>query len=68
MSTFLNIGFIVISQHVSFFGDDFMYQKERLEQILSIVRQYGYVTVKFLVNELHYSNATVNRDLNVLAQ
>lgn len=45
-----------------------MYQKERLEQILSIVRQYGYVTVKFLVNELHYSNATVNRDLNVLAQ
>ena len=45
-----------------------MYQKERLEQILSIIRQYGYVTVKFLVNELHYSNATVNRDLNLLAQ
>ena len=45
-----------------------MYQKERLEQILSTVRHYGYVTVKFLVSTLHYSNATINRDLNLLAQ
>ena len=43
-----------------------MYQKERLDKILSIVRHYGYVTVKYLVAELHYSNATVNRDLNCL--
>ena len=43
-----------------------MYQKERLDQILTIVRRYGYVTIKYLVSELHYSNATVNRDLNCL--
>ncbi|MBQ8323102.1 MAG: DeoR/GlpR transcriptional regulator [Clostridia bacterium] len=43
-----------------------MYQKERLDNILDIVKQYGYVTVKYLVGALHYSNATINRDLNVL--
>ena len=43
-----------------------MYQKERLDNILNIVKEYGYVTVKYLVNALHYSNATVNRDLNLL--
>lgn len=44
-----------------------MYQKERLENILQLVKQYGYVTVKYLVSNLHYSNATINRDLNALA-
>ena len=43
-----------------------MYQKERLENILQLVKQYGYVTVKYLVSTLHYSNATINRDLNAL--
>ena len=43
-----------------------MYQNERLESIVKIVKQYGYVTVKHLVSELHYSNATINRDLNIL--
>ena len=43
-----------------------MYQKERLDQILQIVKRNGYVTVKFLVESLHYSNATINRDLNIL--
>lgn len=43
-----------------------MYQKERMEEILSILRRNGYVTVKFLVEELHYSNATINRDLKLL--
>lgn len=43
-----------------------MYQKERLENILQLVKRYGYVTVKYLVSSLHYSNATVNRDLNAL--
>lgn len=43
-----------------------MYQKERLDNILKHVRRYGYVTVKYLVSQLHYSNATINRDLNVL--
>lgn len=44
-----------------------MYQQERLEQIMQIVKKNGYVTVKYLVSSLHYSNATINRDLNVLA-
>lgn len=43
-----------------------MYQKERLDGILKIVEEYGYVTVKYLVGALHYSNATINRDLNEL--
>lgn len=43
-----------------------MYQQERLNQILKILERYGYVTVKFLTSALHYSNATINRDLNVL--
>ena len=45
-----------------------MYQKERLDGILHIVEKYGYVTVKYLVSELHYSNATINRDLNALEE
>lgn len=43
-----------------------MYQQERLNEILKIVERHGYVTVKFLTSALHYSNATINRDLNVL--
>lgn len=43
-----------------------MYQKERLDSIMEIVNKYGYVTVKYLVAQLHYSKATINRDLNVL--
>lgn len=43
-----------------------MYQKERMEEILEILKHNGYVTVKFLTGELHYSNATINRDLNLL--
>lgn len=33
---------------------------------MDILKENGYVTVKFLTQELHYSNATVNRDLNIL--
>ena len=43
-----------------------MYQKERLDGILEEVKRYGYVTVKHLVSAFHYSNATINRDLNIL--
>jgi len=43
-----------------------MYQKERLENIMNILKKYNYVTVKFLTQELHYSTATINRDLNIL--
>ena len=45
-----------------------MYQKERLDQIRTLLRLHGYLTVKYLTEELHYSTATVNRDLNILEQ
>lgn len=45
-----------------------MYHKERLDTILALVEERGYVTVKYLIENLHYSKATVNRDLNTLAQ
>lgn len=43
-----------------------MYKQERLNSIIDILKKNGYVTVKFLVEELHYSNATINRDLILL--
>lgn len=45
-----------------------MYQKERMEAILGLLRRHGYLTVKFLTEELGYSTATVNRDLNRMEQ
>lgn len=44
-----------------------MYQKERIDKIMEILKENGYVTVKYLIDKLHYSNATVNRDLNIMA-
>lgn len=43
-----------------------MYQKERIDNILEILKVNGYVTVKFLTEKLHYSTATINRDLNIM--
>ena len=43
-----------------------MYQKERLDEIIEILKKNGYVTVKYLTDMLHYSTATINRDLNIL--
>jgi len=43
-----------------------MYQKERIDMILSILKENGYVTVKYLTKVLGYSTATVNRDLNIM--
>ena len=43
-----------------------MSQKLRQEQILQILTERGYVTVRYLINALHYSSATVNRDLNAM--
>ncbi len=45
-----------------------MFQRERLEKIVMILKSRGYVTVRALTEELHYSTATVNRDLNALEQ
>lgn len=43
-----------------------MSQKLRQEQILHILGERGYVTVRYLTGALHYSSATVNRDLNAM--
>ena len=43
-----------------------MYQKTRLENIMKILERQGYMTTRQLMNELHYSCATINRDLNLL--
>lgn len=43
-----------------------MYQSERLNEIIKILQENGYTTVKFLTEKLHYSTATINRDLNIL--
>lgn len=43
-----------------------MYQKTRLENIMKTLECQGYMTTRQLMNELHYSCATINRDLNLL--
>ena len=43
-----------------------MSYKERQKQIVAILEKQGYVTVKYLTEALHYSSATINRDLNAL--
>lgn len=43
-----------------------MYKQERLDSIIDILKKNNYVTVKYLTEELHYSTATINRDLNAL--
>ena len=40
--------------------------QKRIDQILDILKTHGYVTVNYLCRELHYSTATINRDLNEL--
>ena len=41
-----------------------MSQTLRQQQILDILEKRGYVTVRYLVDQIHYSSATINRDLN----
>lgn len=43
-----------------------MSSKIRQDQILEILEKQGFVTVKYLSDTLHYSTATINRDLNFL--
>ncbi len=40
--------------------------QKRVDVILDIIKENGFVTVKYLCDELHYSKATINRDLNEL--
>ena len=44
-----------------------MSNSARQDEILDILEKQGYVTVKYLTSALHYSSATVNRDLNALS-
>lgn len=43
-----------------------MFKYERAERIVEILKKQKYTTVDFLVNELHYSPATIRRDLTYL--
>ncbi|MBQ8683772.1 MAG: DeoR/GlpR transcriptional regulator [Clostridia bacterium] len=45
-----------------------MYQQVRQDAIMDILRKEGYVTVAYLTRQLHYSTATINRDLNALSR
>lgn len=40
--------------------------QKRIDLILELIKEHGYVTVKYLCEKLHYSTATINRDLNDL--
>ena len=41
-------------------------QQNRLDTIMKIIESQKFVTVKYLCDKLHYSTATINRDLNEL--
>ncbi|MBQ3493520.1 MAG: DeoR/GlpR transcriptional regulator [Clostridia bacterium] len=45
-----------------------MIKNERIDRVLEIVREEKYITVEKLVNKLHYSPATIRRDLTYLAE
>ena len=43
-----------------------MYQQERMDEILKILKKNHYVTVDYLVKEIKYSPASIRRDLTLL--
>ena len=45
-----------------------MQKQERIEQVLKMIKSQKFCTVEQLVNALHYSPATIRRDLTHLAQ
>ncbi len=45
-----------------------MFKEERCKEILNLIREHGFLTVEFLSQKLHYSPATIRRDLVYLAQ
>ena len=40
----------------------------RRDAIVEIMQGQGYTTVQYLCDTLHFSTATINRDLNLLEQ
>ena len=55
-----------ISQFFLMRGCGMSIKTERQEQIIELLKTRGYMTVRELTELLHYSSATVNRDLNDL--
>ena len=45
-----------------------MFQQERMDRIMQILRKYHYVTVDYLVEEIRYSPASIRRDIALLAK
>jgi len=43
-----------------------MYQSERMNEIMRILKKYHYVTVDYLVEKIRYSPASIRRDLTLL--
>ncbi len=43
-----------------------MYQQERMDKIMKILKENHYVTVDYLVKEIKYSPASIRRDLTLL--
>ena len=43
-----------------------MYQQERMDQIMKILKSNHYVTVDYLVEQIRYSPASIRRDLTLL--
>lgn len=43
-----------------------MYQHERINEILKILKENHYVTVDYLVKQIRYSPASIRRDLTLL--
>ena len=43
-----------------------MYQQERMDRIMKILRENHYVTVDYLIEEIRYSPASIRRDLSLL--
>ena len=43
-----------------------MYQSERIDEIMKILKNNHYVTVDYLVKEIKYSPASIRRDLTIL--
>jgi len=43
-----------------------MYQSERMNEIINILKKYQYVTVDYLVKQIRYSPASIRRDLTLL--
>jgi len=43
-----------------------VYQQERMDKIMTILKENEYVTVDYLVNEIRYSPASIRRDLTML--